>query len=80
MSLGSWEGLDDVRAGRLSEDSSEGAEWSSSEEERFPRLAQESPPSSWSARGAYWDEMDSALEENMVRAGQRAEKSREEQR
>lgn len=79
MSLGSGEGLDRARAGRLSEDSSKGAEWSSSEEgERFSTapIAMESSPSSRSATGAYWDELDFALlEENMARAGHNVEKS-----
>lgn len=69
MSLGSWEGLDGARAGRLSEASSRGAEWSSSEEDRFSGVALELPPLSCRARGAYWEELDVVLEENMARGG-----------
>lgn len=52
MSLGSWEGLDGARPGRLSEASNKGAEWSSSEE-RLSRVALKPLPSSCSERGAY---------------------------
>lgn len=71
MSLGSWEGLDGARAGRLSEASSKGAEWSLSEEERFSGVALEPSLLSCSERGAYLEELDFALEENMARGGQR---------
>ena len=65
MILGSWEGLDVVWAGRLSKASNKGAEWSSSEE-CFSRVALEPSPSSCSERGAYWEELDFAFEEDMA--------------
>lgn len=67
MSLGSWEGLDGARAGRLSEASNKGVEWSSSEE-RFSKVALEPSPSSCSERGSYWEELDFPWEEDMARA------------
>lgn len=62
----------------MSEPFSKGAEWSSSEKERFSRAALEPSPSSCSERGAYWEQLGFALEVDMSRGGQRVEKSERE--
>lgn len=67
MSWGSWEGLDGARARGLSEAFSKGAEWSSSEKERFSRAALEPSSSSCSERGVYWEELGFSWEVDMSR-------------
>jgi len=74
MSLGNWKGLDGARALRLSEASSKGAEWSSSDECFSRVVLEETSPSSCSDMGAYWEELDFALEENMARWSRRRAK------